>query len=215
MEICFYFSKFSPCLINRGEKNRFLPIKRFPFKINVKIISDQLTTFDDNYIFHSVYEYIHVSEINVFTGVFHRASTGRNFLVIKIKIFYFLRYPFFTLTANSNRLPRWFLKTNKTNKTWKAGRTNCYENLENIPFILWNPSLPRRYNIYGRRKCFKLRLNNWMVTDRRRVIWINWRKKIRKVCFNDGKIFLPGKFWNKINLKLRGAKKLFGILPIF
>ena len=97
---CFYSSTFFPCLINRicsGEKNRIPPIKRFPLKANVKVISDQFIIFDDNYVFHSVYKYMHVSKINVFTGVFHRAAGDRRFLVLKlVEIIYFLRYPFFS-----------------------------------------------------------------------------------------------------------------------
>ena len=48
--------------------------KRNIFKTNIKINSLELIIFDNNHIFHSVYKYMHITKINVFTGVFHRAA---------------------------------------------------------------------------------------------------------------------------------------------
>ena len=80
---------------------------------------------------------MHVSKINNFICVFHRAANDSRFFIIKlVEIVYFLKYPFFTTTARNNKLPRWFLKPGKTNKIWKTGRTNCYESLENILLFL-------------------------------------------------------------------------------
>ena len=65
-------------------------------------------------------------------------KTGRNNLFFEI--------PFFTTTARNNKLPRWFLKPNKTNKVWKAGRTNRYKSLENIPLpFIETRILPRKH----------------------------------------------------------------------
>ena len=115
---CSHFSTFSPCLINRFYSGS---TKVFLFKTKAQIISDQFILLDNNYI--SIYEHIYVTEINGFTRVFHKTSNDRGFLVIKLfEIFYLLCYPFFTtITDRSKKLPRWFLKADKTSKVWKAG----------------------------------------------------------------------------------------------
>ena len=58
------------------------------FKIGVQIISEQFIPLDNGYIFYQIYEHMHVTEITIFTRVFHPAAKNRSILFLEPNFFY-------------------------------------------------------------------------------------------------------------------------------
>ena len=152
--------------------------KFFTFKPGVKVTTDQIIFFDNGYIFHPIYEYMHVVEINIFTRVFHQTARDYGFLIIKkFEIFYFLGYPFFTTTPKMAVCPVGFWKRGGPGNP--GGRAVIYKRLQNILWLFGETRILPRCHVH---KWKNVSYSGWIIP----VVWLlhSVDEKSRKVCCN-------------------------------